>query len=108
MKLYISKKYHKEMIEDTCCLGTTMLQLKSTHLFIASYKWDEVQIELDDCIGEGMLKYLPSVCNKITATWEGQPSEKIVHQLTELYPAKAGKIRMRYLQGGDIREVINQ
>lgn len=106
MKLNISKIYNKEYVEDTCNLATSMLTMKSTHLFIASNLWESITIELDDCIPEGYLTCFKLVCSDIRVKTPEKVTDTTLRQLVELYPDKAGALRRVFLQGKNVREVI--
>lgn len=108
MKLNITRQYNKSFVEDTCNLGTSMLNSAATHLFIASNSWDEIYIELTNDVKVGMLKYIPMVCDKIKISLPEDINHTVVHLLTELYPDKAGKIRMAYMQQRDLREELGE
>ena len=97
MRLLVARDYNKDMVDDECHLATHFLQLKATHLFIASYKWDYICIEIDDCIPEGYLRYLPIVCSNIQVKLPETLTEHTMALLTEVYPDKAGVIRKAYM-----------
>lgn len=106
MVLNIAKQYHKEHIDDTYNLSTSMLSMKATHLFIASNLWDKISIELDDTIPEGYLSCFNLVCSDIKVKLPEKVTDITLRQLVELYPNKAGALRRTFLQGRNIKEVI--
>lgn len=106
MKLLISKEFDKEMVDDTCKLSTSMLSVKSTHLFIASNSWDSMIIELDDSIPEGILRRLNTVCKDIKVKVPTKITDTTLRLLTELYPEKSGALRRVYMQGGNVKGVL--
>lgn len=106
MILNITKVYNTGFVEDTCNLGTSMLTMKSTHLFIASNYWESIRIELDDCIPEGYLSCFKLVAKEIKVKLPESITDITLRQLTELFPDKAGVLRRAFLQGRSIREVI--
>ena len=106
MKLNITRQYNKGFVEDTCNLGTAMLSMKSTHLFIASYAWESIYIELEDTIPEGYLKGFNMLSKDIKVNLPETITDKTLHLLTELYPDKAGALRRAYMQKRDMKEVL--
>lgn len=106
MKLIISKIYDREFTEDTTKLGTSMLMLQTTHLFIASNKWDEIYIELDECIPENSLLHLNMVTDTIRVKLPEKVTYPILKQLTELFPEKSGTIRKYFMTGQDLKGVL--
>lgn len=108
MILEITREYDKSFSENTYKLGTYMLQMKSTHLFIASNAWEKISLELEDSIPEGYLRSLHLVCNNIKVKLPESTTEKTLHLLTELFPDKAGALRRCYMQGRDLREVLSE
>ena len=107
MILVISKVYDREFTENTTKLGTHMLKLQSTHLFIASNNWDEIEIELDDCIPANSLLHFNMVTDTIKVRLPEEINQNTVKQLVELFPDKAGVIRKCYMTGGDLRGVLD-
>jgi len=107
MILNITRTYNKSFVEDTCNLATNMLQMKATHLFIASNAWERINIELEDTIPEGYLRSLSLVSQDIKVNLPENITDKTLHLLTELYPSKAGTLRRCYMQGRDLREVLS-
>lgn len=106
MKLMIVKKQVKDLVNNTQCLSTDMLSIKSTHLFIASNKWDEIVVEVIDDIPMNTLKWIGSICQNVKVILPDTITEKTLHLLIELYPTKSGLLRKNYLQGSNIREVL--
>lgn len=91
---------------DTMRLHLEDLQLKTTHLFIASNYWDEVSIDLTDSIDPEWVKYLPMNTKKVSVTLPEVVSDKLLLILTTLFPDKAGKLRRTYMIHGDLAEVL--
>ena len=106
MKLYISAKYDKSFNEDVYCLSTKMLQMKSTHLFIASNLWDSIVIDIDENIPEGCLCNLELICKDIKVNIPDELTDKMLHLLVELYPSKSGALRKAYMFKKSIKEVL--
>lgn len=110
MKLIISKKYDKSFNENTSCLGTYMLSVTATHLYIASHSWESIELELDDSIPDNILGNMRLVCNpeNIKVILPEDITDKTVRLLIDLYPDKAGVIRRTYMSGGSIREAVRE
>ncbi len=106
MRLQISEKYNKDFVEDTYSLATYMLNMKSTHLFIAANSWDSISIDLLDSIPEGTLRFFHMVTENIKVSLPSDITEKTLRLLTELYPDKAGALRRVFMQGGSVKEVL--
>lgn len=107
MILNIKNEYVKDFEKDTVNLATHMLQMKSTHLFIASGSWDIVYLELDDTIPESCLFGIHTTTDCIRVKLPDVITDITVNRLAELFPDKAGMLRRLYMQGKDIREVLN-
>ena len=108
MILLISNEYDKSFEENTFKLGTYMLKIKATHLFIASHMWDKIHLELNDDIPEGYLKSLTMVCKDIRVKLPDDITSKTLQHLTDIYPDKAGLLRRYFMQGKDLREVLTE
>lgn len=108
MKLLIGLQYNKEMVDNECHLATRMLAMKATHLFIASYKWDSILLEMDDVIPIGYLRCLPLVCKDIKVKLPETVTDHTMTLLTELYPEKGGAIRRAYMSGQGFKEVLSE
>ena len=106
MILNIAEAYDKSFKEDNFNLGTSMLFMKATHLFIASNYWDTVNIQLTDNIPEGSLRGIHLCGKEIKVQLPNSLTDKTIRLLTELLPEKAGLIRKSYLQGTDLKEVL--
>lgn len=106
MNLAIEKSYDKRFDETTTHLSLDMLVMRSTHLFIASNKWDEIYVELDDKIPERSLLHLPMVTQNIKVKLPDKITMETVKLLTELFPDKAGSLRKRFMTDGLVGEVI--
>lgn len=106
MKLCIAEQYEKGFVEDTCNLKTSMLQMKSTHLFIASNAWESITIDVNDEIPAGSLKCIPMACSNIKVQLPETVTDKTIVLLTELYPDLAGKLRRYFMMGRSIKEVL--
>lgn len=108
MRLVISKLYDKSFEENTTKLATHMLQLQTTHLFIASNSWEEVFIELDDTIPENSLLHVNLVTDNIKVKLPEVPGANTIRQLSELFPDKAGSIRKCFMLGQDMKGVLGE
>lgn len=108
MTLRIMKQYDTSMEPDVYKLSTEMLNIKSTHLFIASNKWDKIILELDEKILPGYLKCLNSTAAAVEVILPTQLSPTLVQQLTEIYPEKSGLIRKAYMTGKSVQEVLGE
>ena len=106
MTLQILKEYKVVSDLESVVISPTMLRLPTTHLFIASNKWDEAYIELCPEIPEGSLTNLHTVCTSLTVKLPEDCNEAVMRSLAELYPDKAGSIRKAFLTGRDLREVV--
>ena len=108
MRLVIKCDYEKEMVEDECHLATNMLAMKATHLFIASYQWDSVLLEVEDIIPIGYLRCLPLVSKDIKVSLPDKITDHTMTLLTEVFPAKAGSIRRAYMTGQSLKGVLSE
>lgn len=106
MILNISKDYDKSFEKDVYKMSTSMLNIKSTHLFIASYYWDTITLELNDDMILEAAKCLPLATKSIKVKLPETITDKTVLLLTSLYPDKAGAIRKAYMFGKDVKEVL--
>lgn len=106
MRLVVQREYVKDLVDETYYITPKMLGLKSTHLFIASYKWESISIDLDDCIPSGYLRCLPLVCQNIKVRLPETITDHTVQLLSEIYPELGGKIRKQYMFGQPVEEVL--
>lgn len=106
MKLYITSQ--KPAPLSGICIDPKYMGLKVTHLTLASQEWDALYIELDECIPEGSLRFLPQKCKCIRALCPERLSMHQLHLLVELYPSLDGKLRKAYMKGEDVRELLPQ
>ena len=107
MVLYIAKDYDPSFNDELYTLRTSMLQLKSTHLFINSNAWDSIMIDLDDSIPEGCLCNLSLICSNIKVNLPETVTDVTLRLLCELFPTKAGALRRTYMAGGNLKEVLS-
>lgn len=107
MKLFIVSNTSKRSERDAYFLPTHTLKVNATHLFIASYVWESIYIELDDNIPEGSLRKLNTVCNFIKVKIPSEFDSTVMGLLVELYPKKAGAIRRAFMQQRSIKEVLS-
>ena len=82
------------------------LALKITHLILASRDWDTLFIDLEECIPEGWLRYLPTKCKEIQVCVPDTPSMHQLHLLIELFPHLDGTLRKAYLKGENINALL--
>lgn len=108
MKLEIKKTYQPVFNEDLCQLGASMLQMKAVHLFVASHKWDVIEIEICDEIPEGSLRFLRIVCNNIKVKVPDDVTDKTLRILTDIFPDKSGLLRKQYFAGKSVKEVLGE
>lgn len=106
MRLLITQQYDRSFEENVSKLATHMLQLPTTHLFIASNSWEEVYIELDDTIPECSLLHVNMVTDSIKVKLPEVVNHNTIKQLSELFPAKAGLIRKSFMTGQDMKGVL--
>lgn len=106
MKLEIKSTYQPHFDKDCCQLGASMLQMKAVHLFIASNKWDAIEIEVCEDIPEGSLRFLRIVCSDIKVKVDCDINDKTLRILTDIFPDKAGLLRKQYFTGKSVKEVL--
>lgn len=106
MILNIYKEYVKPLDMDTMILKADMLKEKGTHLFLASYTWDRINVELFEGLESWYLHFLPSVCSDIRVISRDQDLSQYVQCLTELYPDKSGAIRRATMQKHPLQDVL--
>ncbi len=82
------------------------LNFNSAHAVVASQVWDECYIDLDECIEEGKLRYMPNKCRAIFPRFPDSPSRHQMILLTELFPALTGTIRKAFLKGDDLHGIL--
>ena len=104
MNLYITDSEIK--LIQGLRMSPSSLQYKITHLTLASRDWDTVYIDLDECIPEGYLRYLPQKCKDIQVCLPNTPSMHQLHLLIELYPHMDGTLRKAYLKGENINVLL--
>lgn len=108
MILHIKKDYDKSFEDNKYKLSADMLNIKSTHLFIASNVWEKIIVELDDCIQQDNLKCIPMACSDIKVVLPENVTPHTIQQLTELFPDKAGVIRKTFMQSGSLKGVLKE
>lgn len=107
MILNIAPNNEKSFDKDCYTLPNHMLQLKATHLFIASNKWDTINIQITDDVPLGSLHCLSLVCSDINISLPEVVTDKTVQLVCEALPDKAGTIRRACLQGKSLQEVLS-
>lgn len=107
MRLVISKEYKKGFEENTTHLKASMLAMQSTHMFIASNHWEDITVELSDDIPESSMLHFDLVADSIHVILPEQINNAMLHQLTELFPEKSGKLRSLYMSGQDVKGVLD-
>lgn len=91
----------------TCvAIPPEMLNGNAPHLVIASTAWEVAYVDVDECISEGRLRFLPEKVRTLYARVPSNPSRHQMILLTELFPAYAGAIRKAFLKGDDINGVL--
>lgn len=108
MVLNIYKEYVKSDNMDIMILKSDMLKEKGTHLFLASYTWDQINVELHDGLESWYLHFLPSVCKNIHVIVHKDDLAQYVQCLTELYPAKSGAIRRAVMQKQPLLPILGE
>ena len=96
------------VVENTYPIRPSMLKYKSTHMFIASNKWDEIEITLDPKIDSEDLRYFYKVTDRIKVNLTGDPLNTSDHDtrcLCALYPDLSGYIRQAHLYKLPLDEV---
>lgn len=106
MILNIVSKYKNVSDLETMVISSTMLRLPTTHLFIASNRWDSALVEIDPSVPEGSLCNIHTVCDDIKVVLPEQVDEYCMRLLTELFPNLAGTIRKNFLLGKNLRGVV--
>lgn len=106
MTLNILKDYKVVSNLEDCIISIGMLQFPSTHLFIASNKWDKVYIEVSDEIPLGSLRFINTVTQTIEVNIPDVTTETTMRILTEIYPEKSGKLRRHQMQGLPLKEAL--
>ena len=106
MTLNIKPEMTSEFIDDVCSISTAMLKFKATHMFIASYTWDTIDITLAPDIDPEDLRFFHTVSDNIITTMKANPSENDINRLCALYPDLAGSIRLTYMQKGNLQKVV--
>lgn len=106
MILNIVKDYKVVSDLENMVISVGMLQLPTTHLFIASNRWDSAIVEVCTSIPTGTLNNLHTVCEDIKVILPEECNEHIMRILAELFPSKAGTIRKSFLLGKNMRGVV--
>lgn len=91
---------------ENMVISANMLRLPTTHLFIASNRWESAIVEITDSVPEGTLVNLHTVCDDIKVILPDKSDEHTMRLLTELYPEIAGTIRKNYLLGKCLKGVV--
>lgn len=105
MKLLISEEYIKELNTDVYCIKASMLKEQGPHLFIASNKWDELDVELCPSLPVEGVRFLCKACENIKVKCAGDYNEYMEHLLL-LFPNKGGALRRCKVGGSDVSRVI--
>lgn len=106
MKLFIHDfANHHSLSENAFTLDPSMLKYKAVHLFIASYKWDRIDITLDDTIQSEDLRFIHLVSDDIHAYIPKDVSTNVLSCLCSLYPDKAGSLRQAYMCNSGLNRV---
>lgn len=83
------------------------LENKAVHLYLASNRWDKLEVVFSDEIPEGVLKYITTkIIEKEAILPEGELSAKCVRLLCEMYPDKAGQIRKAVMLKRGLKTVL--
>ena len=82
------------------------LGMKITHLTLASQQWSALYIDVDECIPEGSLRFLPTKCKSIKVSCPERPSMHQLHLLGELFPALDGKLRKAYMKEESVHGIL--
>ena len=106
MKLQIAEGRNEEFDTECFRLQPHMLSLGSTHMFIASNKWDSIELNITPELRADMLKYMHTVTDSIKVTLPVDISSNTLEVLTSLFPERAGKLRKAFMCGNDVREVL--
>lgn len=106
MKLVIQEDFVKDLVDDTTNVPISMLEFKSTHIFIAGTHWESVTITLTDAINPESLHYIPTVTDTVNVKLPREMTRNMMCCLCELYPEKAGAIRQSFMTKGNIQKVI--
>lgn len=93
--------------QGVMCIPYKWLRDKSTHLYIASNLWDEVQVVISDEIPADVLKYIALKSSKKSVQLPaGKLSNHCINLLCEFFPDKAGLIRKQAMLGRDLNELL--
>lgn len=106
MILHINKEYNKSPDMNIMVLKSDMLKEQGTHMFLASYTWEQIVIELHPGLEFWYLHYLPSVCSDIRVKTIETDLSPYVQHLAELYPDKSGLIRKCIMQKQPLSPVL--
>lgn len=104
MTLYITKC--KTPVLSGTVIAPEHLNKNFAHAVIASQQWDTLYIDIDECIQENRLRFIPSHCSRIVVGCTEPLSRHQMVLITELYPALGGKIRKEFLRGGNVKDVL--
>jgi len=108
MILHINREYTNSQDMDTMILKSDMLKEQGTHMFLASYKWDQITVELHPGLEYWYLHFLPSVCNDIRVLVHEDDLTPYVQHLAELFPEKQGMIRRCIMQKQSLQPVLGE
>lgn len=106
MILNILEEYVKSSDMNTMVLKADMLKEKGTHMFLASYKWDRINVEIYPGLEFWYLHFLPSVCDDIRVITHETDMTPYVRCLTELFPDKSGSIRRAIMQKQSLINIL--
>lgn len=104
MKLYITSQELPPL--SGIVVRPEFMELNMTHLTLASQNWETLYIDVEECIPEGSLRFLPRKCFKIRACCPEHPSLHQLHLLVELYPELDGRLRKAYMKGEGIGGIL--
>lgn len=92
MNIRICKEF--KVIPDTYICTYDMLKDKLVHLYIASNKWDTMEIELCDLIPNRVLPYMMIVCKNVRVrVLDEKITSYSLKLLIEMFPERAGELR---------------
>lgn len=83
------------------------LKHNGTHLFLRTYHWDSIEVDLTEDIPIGKLRYLHMCSDNIIVNFTEPASDHIARLLCDLYPDKSGTIRKTHMMRGDLHAVLS-
>lgn len=79
---------------------------RRVNLFIASQKWETLELHMQESMNFSVIPLIANKCNKVNITFLSEVGDNMLQALCELYPDKIGTLRRSYMLKKDIRAIV--